>query len=109
MTIALVVIDMQDGMADRIRAGRDQANPHAEAHTTARLALFRDRGLPVVHVLHDDPNPDSPFRKGLPSAEPRACARPLTDERVIWKHGSSAFHGIGLEAHLRGRGITPLC
>ncbi len=108
MTTALLVIDMQEGMADRIRAGREQANPQAEANTAALLALFRARGLPVIHVFHDDPNPESPFRKGLPSAEPMACARPLAGEAVLWKHGSSAFHGTGLEAHLRGRGIDTL-
>lgn len=106
--IALLVIDMQEGMADRIRAGRPQANPHAEEHTAALLALFRARGLPVVHVFHDDAHPESPFRKGLPSAEPMPCARPAAGEMVLWKHGSSAFHGTGLEAHLRDRGIGTL-
>lgn len=108
MTTALLIIDMQEGMADRIRAGREQANPRAEANTAALLALFRARGLPVVHVFHDDAHPDSPFRKGLPSAEPMACARPVAGETVFWKHGSSAFHFTGLEAHLRGRGIDTL-
>jgi nicotinamidase-related amidase len=108
MTIALLIIDMQEGMADRIRAGREQANPRAEDNTAALLALFRSRGLPVVHVFHDDAHPDSPFRKGLPSAEPMACAQPVAGETVVWKHGSSAFHGTGLEAHLRGRGIDTI-
>lgn len=108
MTAALVIIDMQEGMADRIRAGREQANPRAEENTAALLALFRARGLPVIHVFHDDAHPDSPFRKGLPSAEPMACARPVAGETVFWKHGSSAFHGTGLEAHLRGRGIDTI-
>ncbi len=105
MATGLVVIDMQEGMADRIRAGREQANPRAEENTAALLALFRARGLPVIHVFHDDAHPESPFRKGLPSAEPMACARPVAGEAVFWKHGSSAFHGTGLEAHLRAAGI----
>lgn len=105
MTTALVIIDMQEGMAERIRAGREQVNPQAEENTAALLALFRARGLPVIHVFHDDAHPDSPFRKGLPSAEPMDCARPAPDEAVFWKHGSSAFHGTGLDAHLRERGI----
>lgn len=108
MTTGLLVIDMQEGMADRIRAGREQANPQAEANTAALLALFRSRGLPVIHVFHDDAHPDSPFRKGLPSAEPMACARPAPGETVLWKHGSSAFHGTGLEAHLRDHGIDSI-
>lgn len=105
MTTALVVIDMQEGMAERTRAGRPRANPDAEAHTAALLALFRARGLPVVHVHHDDPDPASPFRRGLPSAEPMDCARPLPGEAVFIKAGSSAFHGTGLAEWLRQNGI----
>jgi nicotinamidase-related amidase len=102
---ALLVIDMQEGMAERTRAGRERGNPQAEAHVASLLALFRARGLPVVHVLHDDPDPSSPFRKGQPLGEPMDCARPGPGETVLWKHGSSAFHGTGLEAHLRGQSI----
>jgi nicotinamidase-related amidase len=102
---ALVIIDMQEGMAERTRAGRERANPQAEAHVASLLALFRARGLPVVHVLHDDPDAAAPFRKGQPLGEPMECARPGPGETVLWKHGSSAFHGTGLEAHLRARGI----
>ncbi len=55
---------MQMGMAERTAAGRPRANPHAEAHVAALAALFRVRGLPVVHVHHDDADPASPFRPG---------------------------------------------
>ena len=74
MTTALLVIDMQEGMATRTRAGRPRANPQAEEHVAALLALFRARGLPVVHVHHDDPDPAAPFRKGTPDGAPMACA-----------------------------------
>ncbi len=99
---------MQEGMAARTRAGRARANPQAEAHTATLLALFRQRGLPVIHVFHDDPNPASPFRKGSPLGEPMPCAQPAAGETVLWKHASSAFHGTGLEAHLRKAGIDTL-
>lgn len=108
MTTALLIIDMQEGMAARTRAGRARANPDAEDNISALLALFRQRGLPVIHVLHDDLNPDSPFRKGTPMGEPMPCAQPAPGETVLWKHGSSAFHGTGLEAHLRKAGIDAL-
>ncbi|MGA0540020.1 isochorismatase family protein [Neotabrizicola sp. VNH66] len=105
MKTALLVIDMQEGMAQRSRAGRERANPQAEAHTAGLLALFRSRGLPVVHVHHDDPDPGSPFRRDNPLGAPMACARPLPDEPVFWKSGSSAFAGTGLEAWLRQQDI----
>lgn len=102
---ALVVIDMQEGMAERTRAGRQRANPQAEAHVAALLALFRARGLPVFHVLHDDPHPESPFRRDRPGGAPMDCARPQEGEPVFWKTGSSAFAGTGLDAALRKQGI----
>lgn len=102
MTTALLCIDMQMGMADRIAAGRPQANPRAEAHVAALLALFRARGLPVVHVLHDEP--DTPFQRHLPAGAPMPCALPVAGETVLWKSRSSAFAGTGLEALLRGQG-----
>jgi len=103
---ALLIIDMQEGMAQRTREGRDRANPQAETHVANLLALFRANSLPVIHVLHDDPDPASPFRKGQPMGEPMPCAIPATGETVLWKHASSAFTGTGLEAHLRSDNIS---
>jgi nicotinamidase-related amidase len=102
---ALVVIDMQEGMAERTRAGRERANPEAEALVAGLLTLFRARGLPVFHVLHDDPDPASPFRRHGALGQPMDCARPQEGEPVFWKAGSSAFAGTGLDAALRKAGI----
>ena len=55
MTTALLVIDMQMEMAHRTEAGRDRANPQAEAHVADLLTLFRARSLPVIHVHHSEP------------------------------------------------------
>lgn len=100
---ALVLIDMQEGMAERIAAGREQALPQAPAAVAQLLQLFRKRGLPVIHVLHDEPG--TPFARDVPSGAPMTCARPAPDEAVFWKAGSSAFSGTGLDAHLRRQGI----
>lgn len=101
MTTALVVIDMQMGMADRIASGRPRTNPDAGDKVAALLALFRARGLPVVHVHHDDEDPASPFRRGHPGGAPMPCALPGDGEALFWKSTSSAFAGTGLDAHLR--------
>lgn len=108
MKTALLIIDMQEGMAERTRSGRERANPQAEDHVAALLALFRARGLPVVHVLHDDIDPAAPFRKGAPGGEPMDCARPVGDEPVFWKSGSSAFSGTGLHDYFVQNGIGRL-
>lgn len=100
---ALLVIDMQEEMAARTRAGRDRANPDAEAHIAALLTLFRARGLPVVHVHHHEPG--TPFAIGAPGAAPMNCARPMPGEKVFHKSTSSALSGTGLDAWLRSRGI----
>jgi nicotinamidase-related amidase len=105
---AVLVIDMQEGMADRIRAGRVPVNPDVSARIAAVLADARRRGVAVIHVHHDDPDPASPFRKGLPSGAPMACAAPLPGEVVLWKQHSSAFAGTGLDAHLKAQGVTEL-
>lgn len=99
MKTALLSIDMQMGMADRIAAGRQQANPQAEAHVAALLALFRAQGWPVVHVFHDEAG--TPFARDLPGGQPMPCAMPVEGEPVLWKSRSSAFAGTGLEALLR--------
>lgn len=101
MQTALIVIDMQQGMADRITAGRVPAVPQAPANIAALLARFRAEGRPVLHVHHDDPDPASPFRRGQPGGAPMDCALPLPQEEVLWKSGSSAFFGTGLDARLR--------
>lgn len=111
MTTALLVIDMQMGMAERIASGRPLANPDAEARVAGLLAQFRGRGLPVVHVHHDDADPQSPFRRGVPGGEPMPCALPAAGEPILWKSGSSAFAGTGLDAMLRriGAGRIVVC
>lgn len=105
---ALLIIDMQEGMARRTREGRARANPGAEDAAAGLLAHFRENALPVIHVFHDDPNPASPFRKGGPDGAPMAGMDPGMGEAVFWKSGSSAFVGTGLEAHLRQAGIDQL-
>jgi nicotinamidase-related amidase len=105
---AVLVIDMQEGMADRIRSGRLPVNPDAPDRIAALLADARAKGVPVLHVHHDDPDPASPFRKGQPGGAAMACAAPVAGEEVVWKHGSSAFAATGLDAHLRQRGVTEL-
>lgn len=108
MTTALLVIDCQVEFARRSLAGIARSNPQAEDRVRDILSLFREVALPVLHVHHDDPSPKSGFRLGTPGGEPMPCAIPSLGEPIFVKHGSSAFIGTGLEAHLRSIGITRL-
>jgi nicotinamidase-related amidase len=105
---AVLVIDMQEGMADRIRSGRLPVNPDAPNRIAALLAKARGQGVPVIHVHHDDPDPASPFRKDQPGGAAMTCALPMAGETVLWKHHSSAFAGTDLDAHLKALGVTEL-
>lgn len=106
--MALLIVDMQQEMANVAAAGRPQANPQAEERVAELATGFRAAGLPVLHVMHDDPRAESKFRRDLPSGQPLPCATPEEGEAVFWKTGSSGFVGTGLEAHLREQGITKL-
>lgn len=106
MTTALLIIDMQMGMMDRIAAGRDHVNGDAPDRVAALLALFRDRGLPVIHVHHNEPG--TRFAAGEPAARPMPEAAPIAGETVVVKSTSSAFAGTGLDALLAGRGVGRL-
>lgn len=101
---ALIVIDMQMGMADRIAAGREVAVPEAPQNMARLLALFRAKGWPVIHVHHDQAG--TPFAKDSPSGQPMPETAPQGNEVVFWKSGSSAFSGTALDRHLRGLGIN---
>ncbi|NJM84126.1 MAG: isochorismatase family protein, partial [Tabrizicola sp.] len=68
MSPAVLVIDMQMGMAHRIAEGRLPVSAEAEATIARCLAWARGAGVPVIHVHHDDPDPASPFGKGRPGA-----------------------------------------
>ena len=107
-TTALLVVDMQMEMANATAAGRPRATPDAEEKMAALVEAFRGAGLPVYHVMHDDPRPESKFRRDLPSGQPMECTAPHPDEPVFWKTGSSGFVGTGLEDHLRQSGVTRL-
>ena len=105
---ALLIVDMQMEMANATAAGRPRANLDAEDNIAQLLAGFRGAGLPVLHVLHDDPRAESKFRRDLPSGQPMPCAQPLEGEPVFWKTGSSGFVGTGLAEELQARGIQNL-
>lgn len=108
MARALLLIDLQQEFTRRTAAGWPRSNPGAEARAAAILSAFRARGLPVIHVHHDDPRPDSGFRADRPGGVVMPEVAPLPGEVVFVKRTSSAFSGTGLAAYLEGQGIADL-
>ena len=106
MQAALLVIDMQMEMTFRTQSGRERANPDAESNVAALLALFRAQGRPVIHVHHDEPG--TAVALDAPGGAVMPCAAPLPGETILIKSRSSAFHGTGLDAHLRSQNISHL-
>lgn len=105
---ALVVIDTQKAFVADRDAGYPWANPQAPARIADLIAGFRAKGLAVVHVHHHGLDPEDSFHADNPLSAPMDEAAPLPGERVVIKHGSSAFIGTGLEDMLRDAGFTRL-
>lgn len=96
---ALIIIDMQKGMA-RLEAGR-RNNLQAEANIMRLLHAWRTAGAPVIHVRHVSKIPASPFWPGQPNADFQEELQPAGSELVVDKHVPDAFIHTGLELWLR--------
>jgi nicotinamidase-related amidase len=105
-TPALVIIDMQQGMAAPSAGPRN--NPQAERNIAALLAAWRKVGAPLVHVRHISRTVGSPFWPGQSGVEFQEMLAPLPDEHVVEKNVPDALINTGLERWLRVRGITKL-
>ena len=105
-TPALIIIDMQKGMAAP-KAGR-RNNPQAEDQMAALLAGWRERGQPIVHVRHISRSPTSAFWPGQVGAEHQPRFAPQANEHVMEKNVTDAFCNSGLERWLHVRGIRDL-
>ncbi|WP_311065686.1 cysteine hydrolase family protein [Halomonas sp. DWK9] len=104
--MALIIIDMQQGMAT-LEAG-ERNNPHAEANIKRLLATWRQSQQPVVHVSHLSRTPNSPFWPGQSGVLFQPELEPLATEHIVDKNVPDAFTHSGLEHWLHARGIHKL-
>ena len=103
---ALLVIDVQDSFqADPARWAR-RNTPRFEDNVTALVAAWRDAGLPVVFVLHTDP--DEGFARDSPFFRPMAFLAPRDGEPLIVKDTRNAFTSTRLGELLAERGVRRL-
>lgn len=103
---ALIIIDMQRGMADP-SAGR-RNNPEAEENIMTLLSAWRAAKFPVIHVRHLSSNSGSPFWPDQIGAEFQPQFLPTADEHIVEKSVPDAFIYTGLERWLRARGAERL-
>lgn len=104
--VALIIIDMQQGMAT-VEAG-ERNNPHAEANIQRLLATWRQSQQSVVHVRHLSRTPNSPFWPGQSGVLFQPELEPLATEHIVDKSVPDAFTHSGLEHWLHARGIHKL-
>jgi nicotinamidase-related amidase len=64
--------------------------------------------MPIIHIRHDSPEPQSPYRSGTPGNAFKAETAPQQGERVIGKNANSAFIGTQLDELLQQNGVTTL-
>ncbi len=105
---ALVIIDMQMEMQQRIDRGQDSVNADAPARIEALASAFRKSGQPVLHIRHREDDPASDFHESAAGYQPMPCAQAEAGEPVFIKRTSSGFASTDLEAHLRANSITDL-
>ena len=108
MKTALLLIDIQNdyfpgGKHELFEAGA------AAARAARALRLFREKGLPVVHVRHESERPNASFfLPGTEGAEIHESVRPLPGEPVVLKHQPDGFLHTELQEILQNAGVQRL-
>jgi ureidoacrylate peracid hydrolase len=131
---ALLVVDMQRAFVDEGQAMEVPSARDALPRIQELLAIFREKGLPVVfteftyspaapllvgdlHPEHRPVAPGAPTGFGRPSSSCLAGEdnvhvvpelAPRADELVVSKHYYDGFNGSVLDGALRARGVTTL-
>jgi nicotinamidase-related amidase len=101
---ALVVVDVQRGFHDPVWGRR--SNPDFEGNLSRLVALWGERGWPLVYVRHDSTTPGSPLAPGTAGNALDEALLPADPDVLIAKAVNSAFYGApSLEAWLNERGI----
>lgn len=105
---ALVIIDIQNDYFPGGTMELEGAEAAANA-AAGLLARFRQAGLPVVHVRHENLRPGSTFfLPGTPGAEIHPLVAPQPGETVVTKHYPNSFRDTDLLEILRAFSATRL-
>ncbi|WP_347113630.1 isochorismatase family protein [Leclercia sp. S52] len=106
MSKALLIIDMQNFVKERIQQGVDYFPQTGIENMTSVMDKFRASGCPVIHVRHQTPEQGSPLHHSSPSSQPLEAFEERPGEPVFIKHTSSAFSSTELLAHLQEANIS---
>lgn len=99
---ALLVVDVQDSFKVGDRWER-RSNLQLEANVDRLIRAYREAGLPVVFILHNDPDPG--FRPGDPEVRLMEFLHPEEGEPVLLKNTRNSFTSTNLQEILDARGV----
>jgi len=108
MSKALLIIDMQNFVTDRIQQGIQFYPEHAIEQMLSVVTTFRAAELPVIHIRHQTLAADSALHQDSPSSLPVASFEALESEPVFIKHTSSAFNSTPLLSYLEERHLSDI-
>jgi len=105
---ALIIIDIQNDYFPGGALVLEQ--PELAADKAAQLlGIFREQRLPIVHIQHENLNPDLPFMLAATDGQKiHPSVQPLANEQHFDKHYPNAFWQTELETYLKERGIKHL-
>jgi nicotinamidase-related amidase len=106
MRTALLVIDVQQSFLHR-PYWRDDDEPRFRARVLELVAGCRARGVPVLHVLHEEPGSGGPFDPASGHVRTMAWLPPAPDA-LFTKRVHGALVESGLREWLVARGIGRL-
>lgn len=99
---ALLVVDVQDSFKVGSRWQR-RSNPSFESNLDRLIGAYREAGLPVIFILHNDPDPG--FRPGDPEVRLMDFLRREEGDPLLQKNTRNSFTSTNLQEILDAKGV----
>jgi len=96
----LLVIDVQDSFKGDTATWATRSNPSFESNVGKLIEAYRNAGLPIVFLLHQNLRPESHFNPRSPLFRFMDFVAPKPDEVVLQKTTISAFASTDLARRL---------
>ncbi|MCS3429930.1 isochorismatase family protein [Klebsiella sp. BIGb0407] len=108
MSKALLIIDMQKFVTDRIQQGVRFYPENAIENMSGIIETFRSADLPIVHIRHQTVAVGSPLHQDSPLSLPLESFEALANETLFIKNTSSAFNSTPLLSYLQDKNLTDI-
>ncbi|CBG88441.1 isochorismatase family protein [Citrobacter rodentium] len=106
MATALLVVDMQNYVTDRMNQGVETFPLNATDNMRDILEIFRNSMRPVIHIRHHSTEEGSLLHHSSPFSQPVTGFEEKHGEPVFVKNTSSAFSSTGLLTYLKKHQIS---